>query len=31
MLTRSEPGDIDPAKEVAGANVSAPVVETKGA
>ena len=30
MLTRSEPGDIDPAKEVAGANVIAPVVETKG-
>jgi ABC-2 type transport system ATP-binding protein len=30
MLTRSEPGDIDPAKEVAGANVSPPVVETKG-
>jgi ABC-2 type transport system ATP-binding protein len=30
MLTRSEPGDIDPAKEVAGADVSPPVVETKG-
>jgi ABC-2 type transport system ATP-binding protein len=30
MLTRSEPGDVDPAKEVAGANVSPPVVETKG-
>jgi ABC-2 type transport system ATP-binding protein len=30
MLTRSEPGDIDTAKEVAGANVSPPVVETRG-
>ena len=30
MLTRSEPGDIDPSPEIAGANVSPPVVETKG-